>query len=165
VSRGLVVISIPLSPIFFVISPMLKAPCLGCLSLHINLRDLLRQNHGSLISFAAFEKVIVVSTAMSYFYKCNSQHASVRSKPGFGKPKPMSIFGPCTSIFAIYSVKITNWRVSSVPFPFRFPFQLHCELVSSGISSKSVQKNLELVSSDVILLNLKRDRTRIRLSF
>ena len=28
---------------------------------------------------------------------------------------------------------------SSVPFPFRFPFQLHCKLVSSGISSQSVQ--------------------------
>ena len=33
-------------------------------------------------------------------------------------------------------------RVSSVPFPFRFPFQLHCELVSSGISSQSVQNIL-----------------------
>ena len=29
--------------------------------------------------------------------------------------------------------------VSSVPFPFWFPFQLHCKLVSSGISSQSVQ--------------------------
>ena len=28
--------------------------------------------------------------------------------------------------------------VSSVPFPFRFPFQLHCELISSGINSQSV---------------------------
>ena len=29
--------------------------------------------------------------------------------------------------------------VSSVPFPFWFPFQLHCELVSLRISSQSVQ--------------------------
>ena len=68
VSQGLAVISIPLPSKFFLISPMLKAPCLGCLSLHINLRDLLRQNHGSLISFAAFEKVIVVTTAVRYFF-------------------------------------------------------------------------------------------------
>ena len=34
------------------------------------------------------------------------------------------------------------WGVSSVPFPFWFPFQLHCELVSSGISSQSVQNIL-----------------------
>ena len=32
--------------------------------------------------------------------------------------------------------------VSSVPFPFRFPFQSYCELVSSGISSQSVQNIL-----------------------
>ena len=34
------------------------------------------------------------------------------------------------------------WAVSSVPFPFWFPFQLHWELVSSGISSQSVQNIL-----------------------
>ena len=34
----------------------------------------------------------------------------------------------------------TYCGVSSVPFPFWFPFQLHYELVSSGISSQSVQK-------------------------
>ena len=33
-------------------------------------------------------------------------------------------------------------RVSSVPFPFWFPFQLQYELVSSGISSQSVQNIL-----------------------
>ena len=33
----------------------------------------------------------------------------------------------------------TLWGVSSVPFPFWFPYQLHCKLVSSGISSQSVQ--------------------------
>ena len=32
--------------------------------------------------------------------------------------------------------------VSSVPFPFWFPFQLHCELVSSGTSSQSLQNIL-----------------------
>ena len=32
--------------------------------------------------------------------------------------------------------------VSSVPFPFWFPFQLHCKLVSLGISSQSVQNIL-----------------------
>ena len=39
-----------------------------------------------------------------------------------------------------------NWPfyrgVSSVPFPFWFPFQLHCKLVSSRISSQSVQNIL-----------------------
>jgi hypothetical protein len=34
--------------------------------------------------------------------------------------------------------------VSSVLFPFQFPAQLHCKLVSSGISSQSVQ-NIDLV--------------------
>ena len=57
------------------------------------------------------------------------------------------------------------WGVSSVPFPFRFPFQLHFELVSSGISSPISSKYSEPVSSDVISLNLKRDRIRIGLSF
>ena len=55
--------------------------------------------------------------------------------------------------------------VSSVPFPFQFPFQLHCKLVSSGIIPPISSKYSELVSSDVILLNLKRDRTIIGLSF
>ena len=55
--------------------------------------------------------------------------------------------------------------VSSVPFPFQFPFQLHCELVSSEISSPISSKYSELVCSDVILLNLKRDRTKIGLLF
>ena len=32
--------------------------------------------------------------------------------------------------------------VSSAPFPFRCPFQLHCKLVSSGISSQSAQNIL-----------------------
>ena len=35
-----------------------------------------------------------------------------------------------------------NWGVSSAPCPFCFPFQLHCELVSSGISSQTVQNIL-----------------------
>ena len=35
-----------------------------------------------------------------------------------------------------------HWGVSSVPFPFRFPFQLHCELVSSLLA----QDTTELVS-------------------
>jgi hypothetical protein len=43
-------------------------------------------------------------------------------------------------IFVVLSLaaKISSslWGVSSVPFHFGFPFQLHCELVSSGISSK-----------------------------
>ena len=38
--------------------------------------------------------------------------------------------------------RMTWWGVSSVPFPIWFPFQLHCELVSSGISSQSVQNIL-----------------------
>ena len=33
--------------------------------------------------------------------------------------------------------------VSSVTFPFRFPFQLHCGLVSSRVSSQSVQNILK----------------------
>ena len=35
-----------------------------------------------------------------------------------------------------------RWGVSSVPFPFWFSFHLHFELVSSGISSQSVQNIL-----------------------
>ena len=33
------------------------------------------------------------------------------------------------------------WGVSSVPFPFLFPFHLHFNLVSSGIVSQSVQNS------------------------
>ena len=58
------------------------------------------------------------------------------------------------------NLELKHWGVSSVPFPFGFPFQLHYELVSSGISSPNSSKYSELVSSDVISLNLKRDRTR-----
>ena len=39
-------------------------------------------------------------------------------------------------------LQMTIWGVSSVPFPFWFPFQLHCESVTSVISSKSVQNIL-----------------------
>ena len=60
---------------------------------------------------------------------------------------------------------ISDGGVSSVTFLFRFPFQLYCELVSSGISSPNSSKYSELVSSDVLSQNLKRDRTRIGLSF
>ena len=34
------------------------------------------------------------------------------------------------------------WGVSFVPFPFWFPFQLHWDLVNSGIISQSVHNNL-----------------------
>ena len=37
----------------------------------------------------------------------------------------------------------SHWGVSSVPFYFEFPFELHCELVSSGISSQSAQNILK----------------------
>ena len=40
--------------------------------------------------------------------------------------------------------KLDYGGVWSVPFPFLFPFQLHCELVSSGISSQAVQNILIL---------------------
>ena len=53
------------------------------------------------------------------------------------------------------------WGVSSVPFSFWFPFQLHCELVSSGISSQSVQNNIliERVTSNerpILVLTILR---------
>ena len=42
--------------------------------------------------------------------------------------------------------KITYFElgVSSVPFPFWFPFQLHCKLVNSGISSQSVHNHFKI---------------------
>ena len=56
------------------------------------------------------------------------------------------------------------WGVSSVPFPFRFPFQLHCELVSSLlaldatelVSQQVTQMVVELINIDVISVKQKR---------
>ena len=47
-----------------------------------------------------------------------------------------------TLILVLDSASPPHWGVSSVPFSFRFPFQLHCELVSSGIISQSVKNIL-----------------------
>ena len=57
----------------------------------------------------------------------------------------MSISNAPYYMFLLHSRKLaTNSQrgFSSVLFPFRFPFQLHCILVSSGISSHSVQNIL-----------------------
>ena len=44
------------------------------------------------------------------------------------------------------------WGVSSVPFPFRFPFQFHCELVSSLLALDATelvsQPLTQMVTSD-----------------
>ena len=52
----------------------------------------------------------------------------------------------------------THWGVSSVPFPFQFPFQLHCELVSSLlaldatelVSQPLTQMVVEMINIQVI---------------
>ena len=49
------------------------------------------------------------------------------------------------SIILINDVSSSQWGVSSVPFPFQFPFQLHCELVSSLLALDAT----ELVSQPV----------------
>ena len=54
--------------------------------------------------------------------------------------------------------------VSSVPFPFRFPFQLHCELVSSllaldptePVSRPLTQMVIEMINIHVISVQQKR---------
>ena len=54
--------------------------------------------------------------------------------------------------------------VSSVPFPFRFPFQLHCELVSSLlaldatelVSQPLTQMVVEMINIHVISVQQKR---------
>ena len=54
--------------------------------------------------------------------------------------------------------------VSSVPFPFRFPFQLHCELVSSllalnateMVSQPLIQMAVEMINIHVISVKQKR---------
>ena len=56
------------------------------------------------------------------------------------------------------------WGVSSVPFPFRFPFQLHCELVSSLlaldatelVSQPLTQMVVEMINIHVISVQQKR---------
>ena len=58
----------------------------------------------------------------------------------------------------------TQWGVSSVPFPFRFPFQLHCELVSSLlaldatelVSQPLTQMVVEMINIHVISVQQKR---------
>ena len=56
-----------------------------------------------------------------------------------------------------------NGGVSSVPFPFRFPFQLHCELVSSLlaldaselVSQPLIQMVVEMINIHVISVQQK----------
>ena len=52
------------------------------------------------------------------------------------------------------------WGVSSVSFPFWFPFQLHCKLVSSGINSQLVQNiliwSVTLKERPILVLSLLR---------
>ena len=58
---------------------------------------------------------------------------------------------------------IKHWGVSSVPFPFRFPFQLHFELVSSLlaldatelVSQPLTQMVLEMINIHVISVQEK----------
>ena len=57
-----------------------------------------------------------------------------------------------------------QWGVSSVPFPFRFPFLLHCELVSSLlaqdatelVSQPLTQMVVEMINIHVISVQQKR---------
>ena len=57
-----------------------------------------------------------------------------------------------------------QWGVSSVPFPFRFPFQLHCKLVSSLLALDATelvpqpltQTVVEMINIHVILVQQKR---------
>ena len=81
--------------------------------------------------------------------------------------------------FCVDSMQITNKKisfvtlnisfaslggVSSVPFPFRFPFQLHCELVSSllaldateFVSQPLTQTVVEMINIHVISVQQKR---------
>ena len=59
---------------------------------------------------------------------------------------------------------VNNGGVSSVPFPFRFPFQLHCELVSSLlaldatelVSQPLTQMVVEMINIHVISVLQKR---------
>ena len=59
---------------------------------------------------------------------------------------------------------LSYWGVSSVPFPFRFPFQLHCELVSSLlaldatelVSQPLTQMVVEMINIHVISVQQKR---------
>ena len=58
-----------------------------------------------------------------------------------------------TTLLALHQAKITlasltkkgERGVSSVPFPFWFPFQLHCQLVSSGIGWGIISKYFDMV--------------------
>ena len=57
-----------------------------------------------------------------------------------------------------------QWGVSSVPFPFRFPFQLHYELVSSLLALDATelvtqpltQTVVEMINIHVISVQQKR---------
>ena len=60
--------------------------------------------------------------------------------------------------------EVTLWGVSSVPFPFGFPFQLHCEIVSSLlaldatelVSQPLTQMVVEMINIHVISVQQKR---------
>ena len=74
---------------------------------------------------------------------------------GGPRPHPVSF---------LYFFFLRSWGVSSVPFPFRFPFQLHCELVSSLlaldatelVSQPLTQTVVEMINIHVISVQQKR---------
>ena len=66
--------------------------------------------------------------------------------------------------FSKEAPNLKPWRVSSVPFPFGFPFQLHCQLVSSLlaldttelVSQPLTQMAVEMINIHVISVQHKR---------
>ena len=77
-------------------------------------------------------------------------------------PRFSASLGPKINIFI--SSPLDTGGVSSVPFPFRFPFQSHCELVSSLIaldatelvSQPLTQMVVEMINIHVISVQQKR---------
>ena len=70
----------------------------------------------------------------------------------------------CLFRVTVYSNDLKYRGVSSVPFPFRFPFQLHCQLVSSLLALDATelvtqpltQTVVEMINIHVISVQQKR---------
>ena len=92
--------------------------------------------------FKFFTFKIRSKCALFFTDKCYTICQSVPCRPPKLSSSCVHAVDVSHSLAKCFQSQLNQWRVSSVPFLFRFPFQLHCELVSSGVISQSVQNIL-----------------------
>ena len=92
--------------------------------------------------FTFFTFKIRSKCALFFTDKCYTICQSVPCRPPKLSSSCVHAVDVSHSLAKCFQSQLNQWRVSSVPFLFRFPFQLHCELVSSGVISQSVQNIL-----------------------